>query len=105
MAIWQLLTTRASMDSCQKKLLSNIETAIKETKPFYIAAIWDAEAKCAAAIREAETTSADHTHILQWSPDGSIQDLECKAIEKEGQDHQSFLEVCGAALQVCPTEI
>ena len=33
-----------------------------------------------------------------------MQDLECEAIEKEGQDCQSFLEACGVALQACPPE-
>ena len=57
--------------------------------------IWDAEAKCAATIREAETTCMDHTHALQWSLDESMQDFKCEAIEK----------VCRAALQDCSTEV
>ena len=70
-----------------------------------MAVIWDAEAKCAATIREAETACMDHTHTLQWSLDESMEDLECKAIEKEGQDCQSFLEACGMALEACLTEV
>ena len=68
------------------------------------AAIWDTEAMCAATIRELETACADHTHTLEWSLEESMLDLECETIEKEGWDHQSFLEACGAALQACPME-
>ena len=85
-------------------LVSDTETAIKETKVLCATTIQDAEATCKATIREVESTSLDHTHTLQWSLDHSIQDLECEAIEKEGQDCQSFLEACGKALQACPTE-
>ena len=66
--------------------------------------IWDTEATCAAAIREAETTCADQTYTLLWFLEESMQDLECKSIEKERQDHQSLLEACGVALQASPTE-
>ena len=57
-----LLTTRASMDSPQRRLVSHTETAIKEAKALCMAMIWDAEAKCAATIREVETTYMDCTH-------------------------------------------
>ena len=70
-----------------------------------MATIHDAEAKCTAAIREAETACTDHTHTLHWSLDESMQYLECETIEKEGWDCQSFLETCGAALQACPIEV
>ena len=33
-----------------------------------------------------------------------MQDIEREAIEEEGTDHQSFLTVCGVALQACPPE-
>ena len=105
MAMGQLLTTRASMDSCQKRLVSNTKTAIKEAKALCKGAIQDAEANCAATIREAETACVDCTHTFQLSLDESMQDLECKATEKEGWDHQSFLKACGAALQACPTDV
>ena len=59
---------------------------------------------CAVAIRWAETACADHANTLQQSLGESMQDLEQKAIEKEGWDHQSFLEACRAALQACPPE-
>ena len=105
MAMGQLLTTRASMDSQCRSLVSNTKTTIKEAKVLCTVVIWDAETKCTAAIREAETICTDHTHTLQWSLDESMEDLECETIEKEGQDHQSFLEVCRAALQDSPTDI
>ena len=112
-AMGQLLTTRASMDSHQRRLVSNTKTAlhqskakateaIKEAKAHCAAVIQDAEATHAVAIREVEITCAGHTCTLQQSLGESMQDLECKAIEKEGQDCQSFLEACRVALQACP---
>ena len=69
-AIGKLLTIRASMDSCQRRLVSNTRTAlhqnearaaeaIKEEKAHCTAMIWDAEATCTVAIREAETACED----------------------------------------------
>ena len=86
-----LLTTRASMDSCQRRLVSNTKTALhqneakstkamKEAKAHCTTVIWDAEAMCAVTSREEETTCAGHAHTLQQSLGESIQDLECKAI-------------------------
>ena len=109
-AMGWLLTTRASMDSHQRSLVSNTKTAlhqnevkateaIKEVKAHCTAMIWDAEAMCAITIREAETTCVGHAHTLQQSLGESMLDLEHEAIEKEGQDHQSFLEACRVALQ------
>ena len=66
------------------------------------AMIWDAEATCTVAIMEAEMVYMGHTHTLQQSLGESMQDLQCKATEKEGQDHQSLLEACEATLQACP---
>ena len=86
-----LLTTRASMDTHQRRLVSNTETTIKEAKALCMAMIWDAEAKCTAAIREAETACTDCTHTLQQSLDASMQDLKCEAIEQKGWDGHSFL--------------
>ena len=114
-AMGQLLTTRASMGSHQRRLVSNTETtlhqneakaakAIKEAKAQCAAMIWDAEATCTVIIREAETACVGHTHILQQSHGESMQDLEHEAIDKEGWDCQSFLEACRAALQACPPE-
>ena len=114
-AMGQLLTTRATMDSDQRRLVSNTETAlhqnegktakaIKEAKACCTATILDTEAMSAAAIREAETACADHAHTLEQSHRESMQDIVCEAIEKEGWDHQSFLDVCGVALQACPPE-
>ena len=120
------LTTRATMDSCWRRLVFNTKTTlhqnevnatedIKEVKihctamiwdveAIHVAAILDAEAACAVTIREAETDCTHHAHTLQQSLGESMQDLECKAIEEEGLDCQSFLEACRAALQGCPTK-
>ena len=104
-AMGWLLTTMATLDTQCRRLVSNTKTAIKESKTLCTTAIWDTEATCAPTIREAETACTDHTHTLQQSLEESMQDLECKAIKKEGWDCQSFLEVCGAALQACPMEV
>ena len=101
-AMGQLLTTRASMDSHQRRLVSNTKSTLHQNEAMTAATIKEAKAHCTATIREAEATSAGHTHTLQQSLGGSMQDLECEAIEKEEQDCQSFLEACGAALQTCP---
>ena len=112
MAMGQLLTTRASMESCQRRLVSNTKTAlhqneaktaeaIKEAKAHCTAMIWDAEATCTVAIREVETTCVNYAHTLQQSLSENMQDLEHEAIKKEGEDCQSFLEACGVALQAC----
>ena len=76
MAMGQLLTTRASIDSHWRRLVSNTKTALHQTeakaaeaimeaKDLCTAVIQDAEDTCAAAIREAETACADHTCTLQ----------------------------------------
>ena len=75
-----------------------------EAEAMHPAAIWEVEAKFAVAIREAETASVDHAHKLQQSHRESMQNIEREAIEEEGWDHQSFLNACRAALQVCPLE-
>ena len=46
--------------------------------------IWDAEATCAAAIREAETTCVECACILQQSHRECMQEMERDAIEEEG---------------------
>ena len=106
MAMGQLLKTRASIDSHQRRLVSNTKTAIKEAKALCTAAICHLGCRgYVHSCHEGETACTDNAHTLQQSLDESMPDLECKAIEKEGWDHQSFLEACGAALQACPTEV
>ena len=91
MAMGQLLTTRASMDSHQRRLVSTMETAlhqnevkaakaIKEAKALCTATIQNAEATCTAAIREVKTIYAGHACTLQQSLSESMQDLEHKAM-------------------------
>ena len=69
MAMGQLLTTRASVDSHQRMLVSHTKIAIKEGKAFCTATIQDAEANYTTTIREAETACVDCTYTLQWSLD------------------------------------
>ena len=76
--------------------------AIKKARACYEATIWDAEATCAAAIREADTACVECTHILQQSHREHMQEMEREAIEEEGRDHQTFLTAWRIALQVCP---
>ena len=83
------------MDSHWRRLVSNTKTAlhqneakaakaIKEVKVHCTTAIQDAEAMCRVTIREVETTCVGHTCTLQQSLGESMQDLECKALEKKG---------------------
>ena len=64
-AMGWLLTTRVSMDSHCRRLVSNTKTAIKEAKALCAAMIWNAEAKYVGTIGEVETAYVDHTHTLQ----------------------------------------
>ena len=86
MAMGQLLTTRASMDSCQRRLVSNTKTTLHQNETKTAIAINEEKAHCAATIREAEATSVDHACTLQQSLGESMQDLEHEAIEKEEWD-------------------
>ena len=114
-ALGLLLTTRATIESHQRRLVSNTKPAlhqdeaktskaIKKLKACCAAMIRTVEATCTKAIREAEASCADHILTLQLSHEESMPDMECEAIEKEGQDCQSFLESCRAVLQACPPE-
>ena len=100
-AMGQLLATRASMDSHQRRLVSNTKTALYQNEAKTAVAIKEAKAHCAATIREAEAAEVDHAHTLQQSLRESMQDLECEVIEKEGWDTKSFLEACRVGLQAC----
>ena len=54
---------------------------------------------CAAAIKEAEATCAECTHIQQQSHGGMYAGhREREAIEEEGRNCQSFLTTCRVAL-------
>ena len=118
-----LLTTGASMDAHWRKEVSNFQsalhqnevwtteiigeaeavyaTAIREAKAHCGYIIQDTEATCTRTIREAETASTEHAHTLQQAHRDSMEGLEREAIEEEEWDHQSFLIICGAALQIC----
>ena len=76
-ALEQLLTTRATMDSHQRDLALNANTARCVNEAWATEALKEAEVHYAATIKEAEVC-------------------------QEGQDHQVFLEACGAVLWACP---
>ena len=113
MAIGQLLMTRASMDACHRKQVSDTKAsfckneaqkteAIQEAKAQCTTMVQEAEATCATAIQEVETTCADHAHTLQQAHKDSMEGLEREGIKEEKRDCQSFLTACGVALQVFP---
>ena len=77
-------------------------TVFREAKVHCANIIQDAEATCARTIREVETATTEHTCTLQEACRDGMEGLEKEAIEEEEQDHQSFLAICGAALQICP---
>ena len=100
-----LLTTRASMDACQRKEVSNFQmalyqneaqtteiireaeavhaTAVRETKANCVNIIQHAEGKCARTIREVKTVSTEHACTLQQAHRDSMEDLEREAIEED----------------------
>ena len=92
------------MGSDQRRLVSNTKTTLHQYEAKTVTVIKEVKAHCAAAIREAEAASVDHTHTLQQSLGESMQDLEHDTIEKEEWDCQSFLQACRVALQACPSK-
>ena len=108
-----LLTTRASVDTHQRKQVSDFKMAlhqneakaakaIREAKACCGAAIREVEVCCAADIREAESHCADQAYTIQQSHNNNMQCLEREAIKEERKNCQSFLATYGMALQVCP---
>ena len=114
-AMGHLLTTRVSLDACQRKQVSDFETAIHQndteaskairgTKVHCGSAIREVEACCAADIREVKSHCVGHACTIQQSHSDNMQCLERVAIEEEGKDCQSFLATYRMALQACPPE-
>ena len=123
-AHWQKLTSETEITHHQNE--SKTSKAIKEIKACYAAALSGAKATYVAAIREAEAThsafareaevihttavrkveaaSVVQTFKLQQDHQETMQTLEDEAIKEEKHACQSFLQVCGVALQACPNE-
>ena len=61
-AMGWLLTTRAPIDSCQRRQVSHTETTPHQNEAKTATAIKEAKAHCTAAIREAEVTGVGHAY-------------------------------------------
>ena len=96
--------TRASMDACHRKQVSDTKATFCKNDAQATEAIREAKACCAAAVREVEAACMDHACAIQQLHSDSMQSLEREAIVEEGRDSQSFLAACRVALQACPPE-
>ena len=107
-----LLTTKTTLNSCQRELAWNTEIAmhqnevqttkaIKEVEVQHVAAIREAETCYEVTVQEAEACSANQAQALEQSNEESVLKLEHDALAEEGHDHWAFVEACGAALRVC----
>ena len=86
-ALEQLLSTRATMDSHSKELELSAELTMHLN-----------EAQAMETIREAEVHCATAACILQQTHKEKVLRLEHKARTEEGKDSQAFMEAYGAAL-------
>ena len=113
MALEQLLTMKASLDSHCRELEWDLDSTVQECEAQATRAFQEAESLCTATIKEVEAhhmaTIKDvedhHTtkvHDLQQSHREGILKFKHEALEKEESTCLLFLEVCGAALRACP---
>ena len=104
MALEQLLTTRATVDSCCKELELNTELAVQLNEAQAVEAIKEAEVCHAATIKDAQVHCATTACVLQQTHRENMLMLEHKAKAEEGWDCQAFMEAFGVALQACPSK-
>ena len=74
-------------------------TAMRKAEATHSASNSEGEAACTTAVRKAEAASAVEASKLQQAHQETMQDLEDEVLKVEKHAHQSFLWVCGAALQ------
>ena len=114
-ALGQLLTMKATLDSHQRNLEWDLDCMVQQCKAQAARAIQEAESLCTATIQEAKAhhkaaikqVEDYHTakvHDLQQSYREDILNFECKVWEKEECTHLSFLEAYGAALRAFPMD-
>ena len=101
MALEQLLTTRATTDSCCKELELNAELVVHLNEAQAVKAIKEADVHHAATIKEAEVHHTTTVCALQQTHREYMLMLECQVKAEEGWDCQDFVEVFGVALQAC----
>ena len=125
MALGQLLTMKAALDSHQRELEWDLDSALQQCEAQATRAIQEAEFLCTATIKEVE---AHHVAIIKDAEDHHVATIkeaedwctawvqalqshredilkfEHEALEKEEHSCLSFLEACGAALRACPIE-
>ena len=93
MALELLLTNRATMDFCHRKLELNAKLAVHLN-----------DAQATKAIKEAEMHHTTAACTLQQAHRDSVLVLECEAKVEEVQDCHAFMEAFGAAVQSCLPE-
>ena len=86
MALKQLLTTKATMDSHQRNLALNANIARCKNEAWATEALKGAEVCYAAMIKDAEACQVTHACALEKSHMESMLELEHEAIAEEGQD-------------------
>ena len=79
-------------------------TLTREVEDNCTTIVAEVEAHCTTDIRKAESCCMENARSTQQWHAEDMQPLEMDAMEEEGRDHQSFLAVCGVALQACPQE-
>ena len=108
MALEWLLMTKATMDSHQRELVLNTNISTCQNEAQATEAIKEAEmcqkeaeAHCAAVIKETEAHHAIHACALEQSHKESMLELECEATAEEEHDCQAFMKACRTIL-ACP---
>ena len=87
LALEQLLTTKVTMDSHQRDLVLNTNSARCKNEAWATKALKEVEVCYAAMIKEAEAHCAIHACTLEKSHKEYMLELECEVIAEEGQDH------------------
>ena len=112
-ALAQLLTTRATMDSSHRELELNAELtmcmndaqgieAIKEAEAHYTTMIKKAELHLTNTIKEVKVCHTTNARVLQQTYRESMLALECEMTAEKGWDCQALVEAFGAAFPAWP---
>ena len=78
---------------------------VKEAKTTQTCTIWEDEATCSTAIRDAKTWRASQVELLHRQHGKVMQDLEEQVSQEEGRSQTDFLSACQAALDASPEEL
>ena len=90
-ALEQLLTTKATLNSCQRELVHNADitmcTTETQAEVWHAAVIREAETHYEVTIKEAEAHQATQAYALEQSHEESMLKLEHEALAEEGCNH------------------